>query len=104
MALRQNALILLLLTGLVAIAGDWSGEFELAQFWYLPAALLLLGLAYEGWIAMRAAPSLEMDAPQRWFLGRPTAVRFLISHRLSRALAIQMAPAGAPEISMDRMS
>jgi uncharacterized protein (DUF58 family) len=102
MALRQNALILLLLTVLVAIAGDWSGEFELAQFWYLPAALLLLGLAYEGWIAMRAAPSVEVSAPQRWFLGRATPVRFLISHRLSRPLAVQMAPGGAPEISMNR--
>ncbi|HWW22121.1 MAG TPA: DUF58 domain-containing protein [Steroidobacteraceae bacterium] len=102
MALRQNALILLLLTGLVAIAGDWSGEFELARFWYLPAALLLLGLAYERWMASRAAPELQINAPPRWFLGRATAIHFLIGHRLARALTLELAPGGAPEISMDR--
>jgi uncharacterized protein (DUF58 family) len=102
MALRQNALILLLLTALVGIAGDWSGEFELARFWYLPAALLLLGLAYERWIATRAEPGLEIDAPGRWFLGRATTIRFLIAHRLARALTFEVAPGGAPEISMDR--
>jgi uncharacterized protein (DUF58 family) len=102
MALRQNALLLLLLTGVVAIAGDWSGEFELAQFWYLPAALLLLGLAYEAWTAMRAAPALQVIAAPRWFLGRATPMEILIRHRLSRRLVFEVAPGGAPEISMDR--
>jgi uncharacterized protein (DUF58 family) len=102
MALRQNALLLLLLTGVVAIAGDWSGAFELARLWYLPAALLLLGLAYEGWTAMRAAPALQVIAPPRWFLGRATAVEISIKHRLARTLIFELAPGGAPEISLDR--
>jgi uncharacterized protein (DUF58 family) len=102
MALRQNALILLLLTVVVAIAGDWSGEFELARFWYLPAALLLLGLAYEAYTATRAAPVLRVDAPPRWFLGRSTPIKLLIGHRLSRRLTFEVAPSGAPEISMPR--
>jgi uncharacterized protein (DUF58 family) len=102
MALRQNALLLLLFTGLLAIAGDWSGEYELSRFWYLPAALLLLGLAYEGLVAILAAPTLEVRTSPNWYLGRATEARFLIAHRLSRALTLQLAPAAAPEISMDR--
>lgn len=102
MALRQNALILLLLTVVIAIGGDWSGEFELARFWYLPAALLLLGLAYEAWTATRAAPALQVDAPLRWFLGRATPIKFLLTHRLSRHLKFELAPGGAPEFSMQR--
>jgi uncharacterized protein (DUF58 family) len=102
MALRQNALLLLLLTVLVAIAGDWSDDFQLARFWYLPAALLLLGLAYEAWIASRAAPQLQVLAPRRWYLGRVTSLQMLIEHRLSRSVRFELAPAAAPEISMER--
>jgi len=50
MSLRQNALALAVTTVLMAIIGDWSGDPDLARWWYLPLALLPLGLAYEGWI------------------------------------------------------
>ena len=53
MSLRPNALALAVLTVLMAIVGDWSGDPELARLWYLPLALLLLGLAYEGWTLLR---------------------------------------------------
>jgi uncharacterized protein (DUF58 family) len=102
MGLRQNALLLLLLTGLIAIAGDWSGQPALARYWCLPAGLLLLGLAYEAWIVGRAAPRLELRLPQRWFLGRATAVQFEFTHELSRLLRIEVAPTAPPEVSMDR--
>jgi uncharacterized protein (DUF58 family) len=102
LALRQNALLLLLFTGVVAIAGEWSGAPLLMQFWYLPAALLLLGLAYEAWAATRAAPTLRVTAPPHWFLGRATSLQWQIGHRLSRALTFEVAPGGAPELSMDR--
>ena len=69
MGLRQNALILLLLTALVAIAGDWSGQPQLARYWCLPGGVLLLGLAYEAWMVNRAAPGLELGLPPRWFWG-----------------------------------
>jgi uncharacterized protein (DUF58 family) len=102
MGLRQNALILLLLTGLAAIAGDWSGDIHLARFWCAPAALLLLGLAYETWMVSRAAPRVRLEAPDHWFLGRATSVEFQLSHRLPRMLAFEIAPSAAPEVSMDR--
>ena len=102
MGLRQNALILLLLTAIIAIAGDWSGQSQLARLWCAPAGLLLLGLAYERWIVVRASPRLELHAPERWFLGRATPVHFVVVHRLARAMSVEVAPSAAPEVSMDR--
>jgi len=102
MGLRQNALILLLLTGLAAIAGDWSGDIQLARFWCAPAALLLLGLAYETWMVSRAVPRVRLEAPDHWFLGRATTVELQLSHSLSRMLTFEIAPSAAPELSMDR--
>jgi uncharacterized protein (DUF58 family) len=102
MALRQNALLLLLLTGLIAIAGDWSEQVAYARFWYAPAALLLLGLSYEAWIVGRALPRLELRVPSTWFLGRPTVVSLDVIHRLQRSLRFEIAPTAPPEVSMDR--
>src|SRR6202163_964317 len=102
MGLRQNALLLLLLTGLIAIAGDWSGQAELARYWCLPAGLLLLGLAYEAWIVSRAAPRLALRVPRRWVLGRGTPVDFQFTHDLRRMLRIELAPSAPPEVSLDR--
>ena len=102
MGLRQNALILLLLTGLAAIGGDWSDDPSLARFWYAPGALLLLGLAYEAWVAARSRPKHQMHFPTQWFLARATALRLQISHELGRVLMFEVAPAAAAEISMDR--
>jgi uncharacterized protein (DUF58 family) len=102
MGLRQNALLLLLLTALLAIGGDWSGQAQLARFWCLPAGLLLLGLAYEAWIVGRATPALALRVPARWLLGRATPVAFEITHRLQRALSVELAPSAPPEVSLDR--
>jgi uncharacterized protein (DUF58 family) len=102
MGLRQNTLILLLLTALVAIAGDWSGEPWLLRLWRAPAALLLIGLAYEAWTVGRASPRLRLQTSERWYLGRATSVRWQMDHRLRRTLMFELAPAAAPEVSMDR--
>ena len=102
MGLRQNALLLLLLTGLTAIAADWSGQPELQRYWCLPAGLLLLGLAYEAWIVGRSRVQLELLLAPRWFLGRATPVRFVFTHALRRALRLEVAPAAPAEVSMER--
>jgi uncharacterized protein (DUF58 family) len=102
MGLRQNALILLLLTALIGIASDWSGHAQLARLWCAPAGLLLLGLAYERWIVGRAGPTLLLRAPEQWYLGRATAVRFAVVHRLARTLSFELAPSAVPEVSIDR--
>ncbi len=102
MALRQNALLLLLLTVLAAIAGDWSGQAQLARYWCLPAGLLLLGLAYEAWMTNRAAATLTLQLPQRWMLGRPTPVAYELSHASPRLLRFELAPSAPPEVTLDR--
>jgi uncharacterized protein (DUF58 family) len=101
-ALRQNALLLLLLTALTAIAGDWSGHAPLTRYWCLPAALLLLGLAYEAWTVSRAASRLELQLPPRWYLGRAAPVAFELRHALPRLLRFELAPAAPPEVTLDR--
>lgn len=68
MSLRRNALLLILLTGVLAILGQWAAD--LASWWRLPAALLLLGLVCEAAALGRCALDLRMLAPERWPLGR----------------------------------
>ncbi len=93
-SLRLNACVLILAAAVLAIMGDW--EQSLAGLWRLPAALLLLGLAYESWMVSKGHLSVELQAPERLYLGRAAAIRFICSHSLKRTLAIEMAPS-APE-------
>ena len=93
-SLRLNACVLILAAAALAIMGDW--EPSLAGLWRLPAALLLLGLAYESWIVSRAHLTVELQAPEHLYLGRGAAIRFICRHALQRTLAIQIAPS-APE-------
>jgi len=93
---------MVLLTALAAIAGDWSGQGQLGRYWCLPAGLLLLGLAYEAWMASRAAASLELQLPRRWLLGRPMPVAYELRHALPRLLRFELAPAAPPEVTLDR--
>ncbi len=101
MSLRRNALLLVLATGVLAILGLWSGG-ALARLWRIPAGLLLIGLAYEGWQASRTALTLEVQSAQRWFLGRATPLRLFLQHAQRRALALELAPAAPAQIAMDR--
>ena len=96
MSLRRNALVLLLLTAVLAVVGDWSAESDLAGLWQLPAALLLAGLAYESWMVSRSGLSCELEPPENLFLGRGAAVRFVCRHDLRRSLDLELA-ASAPE-------
>jgi uncharacterized protein (DUF58 family) len=96
MSLRSHSLLLVLLTALIAVLGDWSAEPVLARLWLLPAALLLAGLAYESWVASRSGLTLDIDPAERFFLGRGSRVGFMLTHRLNRPLIIELAP-GAPD-------
>ena len=102
MSLRQNALALAVLTALMAIVGDWSGDRDLARLWYLSLALLLLGLAYEGWVVMRSALSAAMTAAKpRAILGRPAALELRFKHRLARALTLEIAADPPATVEVD---
>ena len=103
MSLRQNALALAVLTVLMAIVGDWSGDPDLARLWYLALALLLLGLAYEGWLMMRTGLGVSISASKpRSILGRPAALQVTFRHRLARALTLEIAADSPGSISTAR--
>ena len=102
MSLRQNALALAVLTVLMAIIGDWSGDRDLARLWYLPLALLLLGLAYEGWLVMRTGLGVSISATKpRSILGRPASLEMTFTHRLRRALTLEIAADSPATVEMD---
>jgi uncharacterized protein (DUF58 family) len=96
LSLRRNALLLVSLTAVIAVMSDWSHDAVPAGLWRLPAALLLLGLAYESWMVARSGLAFDIEAPERLFLGRNTRVRFVCRHRLRRHLDIELAPS-APD-------
>jgi uncharacterized protein (DUF58 family) len=92
MSLRRNALLLVLLTAVIAVLSYWSRDAGLTGLWLFPAALLMLGLAYESWMVSRSGLSCEFEPPERFFLGRGSAARFVCRHNLRRGLDIELAP------------
>ncbi|HXA36761.1 MAG TPA: DUF58 domain-containing protein [Steroidobacteraceae bacterium] len=96
MSLRINSLLLVLFTAAIAVLGDWSAHPLLAGLWLLPAALLLLGLAYESWSASRAGLTFDIEPPERLYLGRGSRMDFIVTHRQHRKLVMELAPS-APE-------
>lgn len=102
MNLRPRALLLALATALLAIAGDWSGRVRLAHLWRLPAALLLLGLAYEAWRLARTGLRLQLETAPRWCLGRPTPLRLRFHTDTPQPMALQLLPSAPAEVDLDR--
>jgi uncharacterized protein (DUF58 family) len=101
MSLRQNALLLVLLTAVLAMVGDWGADHALAGLWRLPAAFLLLGLAYESWMVSKSGLSFELELPERLFLGRSCAIRFVFRQNLGRPLDIELAPSAPDSFELD---
>jgi uncharacterized protein (DUF58 family) len=89
MSLRRGALLLILVTGLLAILGEWSVAFS--RWWCLPLAVLLLGLAYEAVVLGRQRPALRFITPNRWLLGRPQTLQLAFRHDGRKALWVQAA-------------
>lgn len=94
MGLRRNALLLILLAGLLAIMGEWSAA--LARWWCLPTGAVLLGLAYEAVVLGRINLRLRLGGVQRWPLGRPQRLDFIFRQSDREVLEIQAA-LSAPE-------
>jgi uncharacterized protein (DUF58 family) len=94
-SLRRNALILAVLTFLMAIVAAWGRESSLQGIWRLPLGLLLIGLAYERWRVQRLELRLQLMGPHS-LLGKPCELRLQFSHASSRAVSLQIA-LDAPE-------
>jgi uncharacterized protein (DUF58 family) len=101
MSLRRNALLLVLLTALVAVVSYWNNRAGLAGLWPIPAVLLLLGLAYESWVIGKSGLSFDCELPERLYLGRPGMVRFACKHVLRRRLDIELAPSAPDSFEID---
>jgi uncharacterized protein (DUF58 family) len=99
MSLRRNALLLILLAGLLAISGEWS--VALARWWCLPAGALLLGLAYEAAALGRVRLELRLATAERWHLGRPQQLHFVFCQSDREALEIQAALSAPQQVGAD---
>jgi uncharacterized protein (DUF58 family) len=95
MSLRRNALLLALLTALLAIMGEWSGGALAARLWALPAALLLAGLALEAVLLRRCAVQVDVRVPSHWPLARKQRAELGFAQSTRRQLALQVV-ASAP--------
>ena len=62
----------------------------MGRLWALPAALLLLGLAYEAAVLSRCVVELELQAPEYWPLARSQPMRFIFRQRSRQRLPIQV--------------
>ena len=92
MNLRQNGLLLLLATALLAIAAQWAGNPAMTNLWALPLGILLLGLAYERWVCARAAMRLTIRTPAPWPLAQAAEMRWQLQHALPRTMTVMLAP------------
>jgi len=101
-SLRQGAFVAILLTILLAIAGDWSGGAEAMRLWCVPAALLLAGLVYERLFVRGAKLQLRLVVPARWRLARPAEVLLEFTQGTRRPLAIEVAPDAPPGLECPR--
>ncbi len=92
MHLAQRAYVLLMLTAVLAITGIWSSDPALTDLWRIPAALLLLGLAYEGFFVRKVSVTADVETAERAFLGREQSAAFAFRNQSVRSFAIEYAP------------
>jgi uncharacterized protein (DUF58 family) len=102
LSLRQNALLLVLLAALIAIAGAWSDDPSLERWWRAPVGLLLLGLAYEAAMSRRAQLQLAVQGASRWLLCRPAPLQLHVSAAIGRSVSADIAVSAPEEFAMRR--
>jgi len=94
--LATRSYILVALMAVIAIAGIWSSDRQLAPLWRVPAGVLLLGLAIEGYWVRRRQPGVRIETTTPAFLGRPQRGTFVFANRSARPLILEYAPATPP--------
>jgi len=93
MHLAQRAYGLLVLTAVLAITGLWSSDPAFEGLWRIPAALLLLGFAFESIEVRRAGLVADIETASRAFLGREQPAAFVFRNPSGRAIRVEYAPA-----------
>jgi len=94
--LAQRGYALIGLTALLVIAGTWTSEPAFADLWRWPAALILLGLAAEGFFIMRTSIRADVDIPPRALLGREQLAAYTFANASNRKVRLEYATATPP--------
>lgn len=92
MHFSERAHLLIVATAILAIAGLWSADPALAGLWRWPAALLLFGLACEGFLIRRVMLRGDVETAGRATLGREQPAAFAFHNGWRRPLRIEFAP------------
>jgi uncharacterized protein (DUF58 family) len=92
MHFSQRAYVLIMLTAVLAVTGIWSTDPAFADLWRIPAALLLIGLAIEGFFIRKAAVTAQIETAPRAFLGREQNAAYAFHNGTSRAVSVEYAP------------
>jgi uncharacterized protein (DUF58 family) len=93
MHLAQRAYALLVLAAILAITGLWSSDPAFVGLWRIPAALLLLGLAFESFEVRLVSLVADIETAPRAFLGREQPAAFVFRNPSARAVSVEFAPA-----------
>ena len=96
MHLATRSYVLVALAAVIAIAGIWSSDPQLAPLWRIPAGMLLLGLAVEGLWVRRRQPAVRIDTATPAFLGRSQRGAFVFANGSARPLILEYAVASPP--------
>ncbi|MEX1994453.1 MAG: DUF58 domain-containing protein [Steroidobacteraceae bacterium] len=99
MSLTSRTLLLIALIVLLANVGLWSSDPLFRQLWLIPAALLLFGLAVEGWRQRRVGIEVAMAGDTRARLGRP--LDLVLNWRASRATTLRFMAAGPAGVEIE---
>jgi uncharacterized protein (DUF58 family) len=92
MHLSERAHFLIVATAVLAITGFWSDDRELALLWCWPAALLLTGLACEGFLMRRLVLRADVAGAARALLGRAQPAAFEFCNESGRRVTLEYAP------------
>ena len=93
MHLAERGYTLAVLTAVLAITGTWTSDPALTGLWYLPAVLLLTGLALEGWLVRRTRIRAEIETTSRALLGREQDATYAFRNETTRPVTLQFATA-----------
>ena len=92
MHFSERTYFLIVATAILAIVGLWSADPALAHLWHWPAAILLFGLACEGFLIRRVVLTSDVETAARATLGREQPATFAFRNESRRSLKIEFAP------------
>src|SRR5690242_15159647 len=91
MHLAERSYALVVLTAILLVAGTWSSNPAFTDLWRLPAALLLIGLSLEGFLAQRTIINADIDTRTRALLGREQPAAFTFTNPSNRTVTLEYA-------------